>query len=82
MSDIKLGTNGKPLIKISSSAAELIPTVPYGNVNVGPVTVERYVEDLGTDELKKDIRATQELSEEAIAEDRQTVHALTRQQGR
>jgi hypothetical protein len=83
--DILYGVNGKPLINISCSAAELIPTIQYGNVSCGPIIVKRYVEDTGIDDdLKKQIRATQELCEEAIAEDRQTVHALTRQseQGR
>lgn len=78
--DVPLGSNGKPLIKITCSAAELIPTVQYGNVTCGPVTVARYVEDTGDNkDLKNEIRITQTLCEEAIAEDRQSVHALTRQ---
>jgi hypothetical protein len=82
--DILYGANGKPLTMISCCAAELIPTVQYGNCSIGPVIVKRFIEDNGDDDLKKQIRATQELCEEAIAEDRQTVHALTRQseQGR
>lgn len=77
--EIVTGVNNKPLIKISCAAAELIPTVQYGNCTVGPVTVTRYVEDIGIDNLKNEIRVTQSLCEEAIAEDRQSVHALTRQ---
>lgn len=76
---IPLGNNGIPLTKISHSAAELIPTVQYGNVTVGPIVVTRYVEDNGIEDLKKEMRATQTLCEEAVAEDRQSVHALTRQ---
>lgn len=79
-SEIILGTNGRPLIKVSCAAAELIPTIQYGNVTCGPVVVAKYVEDTGDDkDLKNNIRATQTLCEEAIAEDRQSVHALTRQ---
>jgi signal transduction histidine kinase len=39
----------------------------------------RYVEESSDEELKKEIRAAQTLCEEAVAEDRQSVHALTRQ---
>lgn len=79
-SDVHLGINGKPLVKITCSAAELIPTVQYGNCSVGPIVVQRFVEDTGDDKnLKNEIRSTQSLCEEAVAEERQTVHALTRQ---
>src|ERR1700690_2111994 len=74
-----VGSNGVPYIQITCAAAELIPTVQYGNCSVGPIIVKRWVEDTGVDDLKKEIRATQSLCEEAVAEDRQTVHALTRQ---
>jgi hypothetical protein len=83
-SDPFVGLNGKPLVRISCAAAELIPTVQYGNCGVGPVGVIRYIEDNGVDGIKQGIKETQELCEEAIAEDRKTVHAMTRQseQGR
>jgi|ERR1019366_1903169 hypothetical protein len=74
-----VGANGKPLIEIGCAAAELIPTIQYGNVSCGPVFVRRYVEDSDDNTLKAQIRATQTLCEEAIAEDRESVHALTRQ---
>jgi|ERR1700722_1227868 len=74
-----IGSNGKPLVRISCAASELIPTVQYGNVNVGPVSVTRYFDDTTDDDLKKNIRLTQSICEEAVAEDRQSVHALTRQ---
>jgi hypothetical protein len=84
--DIPLDPNGRPFIRISCSAAELIPTVQYGNVTVGPTSVVVWVpfgfkgfNDEETNSIKIAIRATQTLCEEAIAEDRQSVHALTRQ---
>jgi hypothetical protein len=84
--DIPLDPNGRPFIRISSAAAELIPTVQYGNVTVGPAAVVVWVpfgfkgfNDEEKDSIKIAIRETQSLCEEAIAEDRQTVHALTRQ---
>lgn len=79
-SEVIVGSNNRPLVKISCAASELIPTVQYGNCSVGPVVVQRYVEDTGDlKDLKNEIRATQTLCEEAVAEDRQSVHALTRQ---
>jgi len=78
--EIPIGANGMPLIKISCAAAELIPTMQYANVTIGPVVVHRYVEDTGDlKDIHAQVRATQSLCEEAVAEDRQTVHALTRQ---
>lgn len=70
---------GTPLVEISCAAAELVPTVQYGNVTLGPIIVRRWVTD-GTDEhLMEQIRETQKLCEAAVAEDRQTVQALLRQ---
>lgn len=37
--------NGKPMVKVSNGAKETIPTVPYGNITIGPAYVERFVED-------------------------------------
>ena len=79
------------MVLISCAAAELIPTVQYGNVTVGPVSVKRWVpvdfKGFTEDELnsmKLAARQIQSICEEAVAEDRETVHALTRQsqQGR
>lgn len=36
---------GVPLIKISFSQTEKVPTSKYGNVTVGPATATRYVPD-------------------------------------
>lgn len=70
--------NGVPMVKIQSAATELIPTVQYGNVTVGPVMVTRFVPDGDADHLKAWIKHNQELTEQAVAEDRETVHALMR----
>lgn len=78
--------NEKNLIQISCAAAELIPTVQYGNVTIGPVVAKVWVpldfKGFTEDEkasIKLAVRETQSICEEAVAEDRQTVHALTRQ---
>lgn len=70
--------NGLPMVKIQVGAAELVPTVQYGNVTVGPVMVTRFVPDGDADHIKAWIRHTQEICEQAVAEDRETVHALMR----
>lgn len=74
-----LDESGRPMIQISCAAAELIPTRQYANVTIGPVAVKRWIVDNGDDNLKEEIKKTQALCEEAVAEDRQTVHALIRQ---
>src|SRR5271167_234668 len=81
---IPVGTNGCPLTQIACAAAELVPTIQYGNVTVGPIVVKRYVEELGDDHLKEQIRIIQSICEEAVAEDRKSVQGLIRQsaQGR
>jgi hypothetical protein len=74
----------KPMIKITCAAAELIPTVQYGNVTVGPVTVTRFVRDLGDEnelepeDLLKQINDVQTVCERAVAEERQSIQALMR----
>lgn len=71
---------GKPMIQISCAGAELIPTRQYANVTIGPIVVKRWIVDTGNDiDLRSEIKATQTLCEEAVAEDRQSVHALIRQ---
>jgi hypothetical protein len=70
---------GMPAIKITCAAAELVPTVQYGNVTVGPISVTRFVVDLDDDEdLLKQINRTQAICEQAVAEERKTVQILMR----
>lgn len=61
---------------ITCGASELIPTVQYGNCLVGPITVSRMVPD--DESLPAEIKRTQEMCEAAVAEERQTIHALSR----
>lgn len=74
-----IDNNGIPMTRITCSAAELIPTRSYANVSVGPIQVQRYVFATENDDIMNEIRATQALCEAAVAEERQTVHALIRQ---
>jgi hypothetical protein len=69
---------GSPMVEISAAATELVPTVQYGNVTIGPVIVRRWVPDGEDDYLLKQIHKTQTLCERAVAEDRESVHAMLR----
>lgn len=72
------GENGKAMLKVTAAAAELIPTVQFGNVTVGPCSVTRFVEDLGEEEMLKQISKVQTVCELAVAEERLSVQALMR----
>ena len=81
---IPLDENGWPLLQISWSAAELIPTRQYGNVTSGPVMVRRYIKDGDSEYLLSELRKLAEVCEKAVSEDRETIHFQLRQseQGR
>lgn len=70
--------DGIPLIKIQAGASELVPTVQYGNVTVGPVLVTRFVDARTPEEIQVAVKQSQEIVEHAISEDRKTVHDLMR----
>lgn len=78
--EIAYDADGNPLVQIYCSTFELIPTINQGSVTCGPVIVKRYVKD--DENLRKEIVQTQMICEEALAEDRKTVYALTRQSGK
>lgn len=77
--EVPRDTFGNPMVEISSSATELVPTIQYGNVTIGPVVVRRWVPDGDDDHLAEQIRRVSQLCETAVSEDRQTVHAMLRQ---
>lgn len=71
--------SGRPLIKITCAAAELIPTVQYGNVTVGPVSGTRFVVDTDdTEELLSQFNWLQTVVERAVAEERKSIQMLMR----
>lgn len=70
--------NGVPMVKIICSASELIPTQQYANVTVGPISVHRYVPDGDDDHIRAEISRTQQLCEQAVAEERETIQVLMR----
>lgn len=44
---VPIGIDGRPMTMISASVSDKVPTVQYGNVVVGPVTIVRYIDDFG-----------------------------------
>jgi hypothetical protein len=64
-------------IQISSAAAELVPTRQYANVDIGPITIKKTIEDDAN--VKEEIVKIQTLCEEIVSEDRDSVHKLLRQ---
>lgn len=66
-----IGENGKPMRKISVSAANKIGLPEYSNVDVGPIYASRFVEDDGNveDALREDIK----LVEKIMGEERQFI---------
>lgn len=71
--------NGRPMIKLTCAAAELIPTVQYGNVTVGPVSATRFVNDTDDDtELLGQFNWLQTVCERAVAEERKSIQILMR----
>lgn len=83
--------NRDHLMEISCAAAELVPTRQYANITVGPIVIKRMVPidfdgftESEINSMKKAIKEIQVLCEEAVADDRSTVHNMIRQseQGR
>ncbi len=77
--------HGRPMLKVSCCASELIPTVQYGNCSVGPLSVTCFIPEpvANTDQewkeqVRSDVRRVQEVCEEAVAEERQSLHLLMR----
>lgn len=44
---VPFGIDGRPMAAISCAVSDKVPTVQFGNVVVGPVTMTRYIDDLG-----------------------------------
>lgn len=47
--------NGTPMILISFSTANTVPTGNYANIIVGPATATKFVADSGQDDLAREI---------------------------
>ena len=70
-----VASDGTPLLQISVTASELIPTGEYANVTVGPVTVTRFIQDPEDDDaLAEELNNLAEVVEiKCISEQRELV---------
>lgn len=69
---------GTPMVKIIAGAAELVPTVQFGNATIGPVIIERFVPDGDEESIKEELKKAMQMVEVSVAEDRQTLHEQIR----
>jgi hypothetical protein len=47
--------NGKPMVKITFTASNTVPTAQYANVVVGPASATKFVPDTGQEDLSREI---------------------------
>lgn len=64
--------NGKPAVKITVSAAEKIGLPKFSNIDIGPVSITRFVED-DDEVVGKAIRDGQEFVELILGEERERI---------
>lgn len=64
--------NGKPAALIRVGAAEKVGLPKYSNVDIGPVSIERYVED-DEETIKVEMEKYQSLVEGFVADEREKV---------
>jgi hypothetical protein len=55
---------------VSGACSDLVPTVQFGNVLLGPCTVTRWVEDDGDDSVLEQIRLVERMSQTIIGSER------------
>lgn len=67
-SDWPQSSQGKPLVKISMTAAELVPTGQYANVSVGPAQITAFVDPDEEDFFDESQRSNLAKSLNALAE--------------
>lgn len=77
---------GRPMIQISCAATELVPTRQYANVTVGPIVVKVWIpinfngfNDEEVSSIKRATKEVQEICEDAVADERKTLHNLISQ---
>lgn len=47
--------DGNPMVKISFTASNTVPTAQYANVVVGPASATKFVADTGQEDLSREI---------------------------
>lgn len=65
--------DGSPAVKIMTSFSEKVGLPQYSSVDIGPISVSRFVADGDEDHLLDEIRKTAQIVEQFIAEERDAV---------
>lgn len=68
-----IGSNGSPMAIITGTASDLVPTVQFGNVMVGPVSITRWVEDDGDESVIAAAQAVQQMAEAVVGSERRII---------
>jgi hypothetical protein len=69
--------DGTPMAVVVGAASDLVPTVPFGNVQIGPVTIMRPVTNGELDQLIEDGRAVQKAAQFIVGAERRIVQWAT-----
>lgn len=65
--------NGSPAVKIMTSFSEKVGLPQYSSVDIGPISISRFVEDGDDEHLLSEVRRTAALVEQFIAEERDAI---------
>lgn len=65
--------DGNPMAIVCGAASDLIPTVQYGNILIGPVAIMRPVPNGTDDEVAASARAVQKITEHVVATERRII---------
>jgi hypothetical protein len=67
------GSNGSPMAIVTGTASDHLPTVQFGNVLVGPVSITRWVEDDGDESVIEAARSVQKMAEAVCGSERRII---------
>lgn len=64
---------GTPAVKIMTSFSEKVGLPQYSSVEIGPISVTRFVQDGDDEHILEEIRNTSRIVEQFIAEEREAI---------
>lgn len=68
-----IGPNGWPMAMVTGTASDLVPTVQFGNLMVGPVSVTRWIEDSGPESVIEGTQEAQRMAEAVCGSERRII---------
>lgn len=70
---VPVAADGTPLVKVTGSCLDKVPTVQYGSVQIGPVSISRWIDARTMQEIIDATRETQKMAEYACGVERRLV---------